>query len=48
MKTITQKITFQIALRNCSKEVGEDHYICNFGEGGVHAIKHTFFVKSFF
>jgi len=29
----------QIALRNCSKEVG--------GKVGVHAIKHIFFVESF-
>lgn len=30
----------QIALRYCSKEVdGEGQYICDFGEGRVHAIK---------
>ena len=24
---------------------GESNYMCNFGEGGVHAIKHTFFAE---
>ena len=34
------------ALRNCSKEVGgEGQYICDFGEGGVHAVKHICFQK---
>ena len=39
-----------IALRNCSKEMGLGvgrQYICDFGKGGVHAIKHVFFVESF-
>ena len=46
MKTLAQETAFQIALRNCSKEVGAGwgvlQCICDFGEGGVHAIKHIF------
>ena len=26
---------------------GKGQYICDFGEGGVHAIKHIFFCKRF-
>ena len=34
------------ALRNCPKEAGgRPVYISDFCEGGVHAIKHTFFQK---
>ena len=41
MRAIVWEIASQIALRNCSKEVArEGQYILNFGEGGVHAIKH--------
>ena len=40
-----QETAFRLALRKCSKEVGEDLYICNFGEGEVHAIKHIFLQK---
>ncbi|XP_029074962.1 catechol O-methyltransferase isoform X1 [Monodon monoceros] len=37
-----------IALRNCSKEVGgEGQYVCDFGEGGVHAIECIFFCQMF-
>ena len=36
------------ALRNCSREaVGEVHiYICDFDEGGIHAVKHIFFLQN--
>ena len=45
MRTAAQETAFQIALRNGSKEVaGEGQYICDFGEGGVHAIEHIFFL----
>ena len=48
MRTIAWDIASQIALRNCSKEVGaESQYICDFGEGEVHVIKHIFFCKRF-
>ena len=42
MRTVVQETTPQIALRNCSKEVGGKH-ICDFGEQGVHIIKFIFF-----
>ena len=46
MKIIALETAFLIALRNCSEEVvGEGQYICDFGEGRVHAIKHTFFAE---
>ena len=46
MRTIAWEITFQIALRNCSQEVrGKGQYICDFGEGRVHEIKHVFLKK---
>ena len=45
MRTIAQEAAFQIALRNCSEERGKGQSICDFGEGGVHAIKHTFLQK---
>ena len=32
----------QIALKNCSKGAGEGQFICDFGEGGIHAIKPIF------
>ena len=35
MRTIAHETVFQIALRNCSKEVrGKSVHICDFGEGG--------------
>ena len=41
--------TPQVALQSCSKEagrwVGGGQYICDFGEGGIHAIKHIFSQK---
>ena len=46
MRIIAQAMTaFQIFLRKCSKEMGGaggGQYICDFGEGGVHTIKHIF------
>ena len=46
MRSIAQETAPQIALRNFSKEVGgRSVYICDFGEGGVHAIKHIFSQK---
>ena len=47
MRTVAWETAHQIALRNCSKEVaGKDTYICDFGKGEVHAVKHIF-VESF-
>ena len=42
MKTAAWETALQMALRNSSKKGwGEGgQYICDFGEGGVHAIKH--------
>ena len=48
MRTVAWETATQIALRNCPKEAGregEGEYICGFGEGGIHAIKHIFFQK---
>ena len=46
MRTIVLETAFQITLRNSSAEaVGEGQYICDFGEGGVHSIKHLFSKK---
>ena len=50
MRTAAWETAPQIALRNCSKGRGEGvggggHYICDFGESGIHAIKHIFFQK---
>ena len=42
MKTASWQTAAQIALRNCSKEVGGRSCICDFGIGGVHAIKHKY------
>ena len=48
MNTIAQKIAPQIPLRNCFKELGgRSFYICDFGEGGVHTIKHIYFAEGF-
>ena len=49
MRTIAHEIAFQIALRNCSKEVGgRSVHICDFGKGWeVYAIKHIFFEDGF-
>ena len=47
MRTAAQEPDPQIALRNCSKEAGGkvSQYICAFGKGGIHGIKHVFFQK---
>ena len=43
----------QIALRRRSKEAGvevgvvKDQYMSDFGEGGIHTVKHIFFPRSF-
>ena len=48
MRTAARETAFQIALRNCSKEArGKGQYRCDFGEGELHAIRHTFFVECF-
>ena len=44
MRTVVQETASQIALRNYSKD---GQYICDFGEVGVHAIKHIFFAEGF-
>ena len=40
MRTATWETVHQRALTNCSKEMGWKVNICDFGEGGVHVIKH--------
>lgn len=46
MRTIAPETAFQVALKNCSKELGvEGQYISEIGEGGVHGIKHLFLQK---
>ena len=47
MRTAAQETAPQIALRNCSKEAGEKEgqYMCDYGEGGVHAAKLIFLWK---
>ena len=51
MRTAAWDRTPQIALRNCSKEVGQglgrggSQYICDLDEKGICAIKHIFFQK---
>ena len=48
MRTIGWETTFQVALRNCSKEVGgKVSVIYGFSEGGgrVRAVKHTFWQR---
>ena len=43
MRTIAWETAFLIALKNCSKDVERKGIkIYDFGEGGVHAIKHIF------
>ena len=46
MKTIVWETTFQIALRNCPKEVVGSQYICDFGEGTCNKA-HVFFAEGF-
>ena len=44
MRTAAWKTTPMIALRNFSKETEEKgQYICDFGEEGMHTVKHIFF-----
>ena len=44
MRTAAQESAPQIALRNCSEEAGgNSQYICDFGDGGMHAVKHVSF-----
>ena len=46
MRTAAWDTAPLIALRNCSKEPGrKDQYICDFGKGRIHAIKHILFQK---
>ena len=40
MRTIAWETAFQVALKSCSE--GQVRIIYDFREGGVHAIKHTF------
>ena len=50
LRTIAQETAPQIGLRDCSKEVaggGGDQCRCDFGEGGVHAVKHIFLTEGF-
>ena len=48
MRTATQETTSQITLKNRSKEArGKGQYICDFGDGRIHAIKYIFFKKIF-
>ena len=48
MRTIAQEIAFQIALRNCFKEVGgKVNVYVDFGAGAVYAIKDIFFAEAF-
>ena len=46
MRTAAQETAPQIALRNCSKDAEWGcQCICDFGKGGLHAIRHIFFQK---
>ena len=54
MRAAAWEIEAQIALRSCFKEAGvgggmvvNDQYMSDFGEGGVHTIKHLFFPEVF-
>ena len=48
MRTAAQETASQTVLRNCSKEArGRDIFICDLGEGAVHAIKHLSYKKVF-
>ena len=44
MRTRAWEETFQRALRNCSKEVAESQYICDFSEGGS-TFSHTYILQ---
>lgn len=43
MRTTAWETASQLALRTAPKRQEEGQYIRDFGEGGVHTIKHTFF-----
>ena len=46
MRTIFQETSSQIALRNCSEEAGgKVTIVYDFSEGGLHAVKHTFWQR---
>ena len=46
MKTAAWETAPQLALRNFFKEAGRKvQHVCDFGEGGICAIKHIFFQK---
>ena len=48
MRTAAQETASHTVLRNCSKEArGRDIFICDLGEGAVHAIKHLSYKKVF-
>ena len=48
MRTAAQETAPQITLRDCSKQGrGEGQYICDSGKGGLHEIKHVYFLESF-
>ena len=40
MRIVPWETAPQLALRNCSKEAGERESVCDFGKGGLHAIKY--------
>ena len=40
IRTVVWETAPQLALRNCSREVEGKVNIYDFGEGGVHAVKH--------
>ena len=46
--TATRETAPQLALRDCSEEVVEEVNMCDFGEGGVHAVKRIFFAEDFY
>ena len=43
MRTIIRETPFQITEKLLQRDKGEGQYICDFGGGGVHAIKHILF-----
>ena len=45
--TATRETAPQLTLRDCSEEVVEEVNMCDFGEGGVHAIEHLFYKRYF-
>ena len=48
MRAAAQETTPQIALEKLFQTGrGEGQYICDFGKGGIHAIKHIYFLESF-